>query len=60
MPTIEIVFRGKGADVVYGGDGDVSIQTNKSGRQKLLFKLGHLSKDLITCFSVWLYELSFI
>lgn len=32
VPTIEIVFRGKGADVVYCGDGDVSIQTNKSGR----------------------------
>lgn len=47
VPTIEIVFRGKGADVVYCGDGDVSIQTNKSGRWKLLFKSGYLSKDMI-------------
>lgn len=30
-PTVEVVFGGAGADVVYGGDGDVPIQTNKSG-----------------------------
>lgn len=45
-PTIEVVFGSDGADVVYGGDGDVSIQTNKSSWWKLLFKLGYLSKDI--------------
>lgn len=48
-PTIEVVFGSDGADVVHGGDGDVSVQTNKSSRWKLLFKLGHLSKDIWRC-----------